>query len=113
MVDYLTQFLEVRNKNGTVVSDDIRLTAKDDKFITFEDINRLYKKIASKYKTKNIMVLTTNPAGLKSMIKKNGEILDDLALSTEDYYNKLNKQDRKKFDQFTSVQFIFKKQIKI
>ena len=83
MVNYLTQHLEIRNKNGNVVSNDIRLTAKDDKFITFEDINRIYKKIASKYKTKNIMVLTTNPAGLKSMIKKLGESKDDLYL--DDY----------------------------
>lgn len=113
MVNYLTQNLEVRNKNGTIVSNDIRLTAKDDKFITFNDINELYKRIANKYKTKNIMVLTTNPAGLRSMIKKLGESKDDLYIDDEDYYNKLKKEDRKKFDQFTSVQFIFKKNIKI
>ena len=64
MVNYLSQFLEVKNKNGTIVSTDLRLTAKDN------DINELYKAIAKKYKTQNIQSLTTNPAGLKSMIKK-------------------------------------------
>ena len=111
MVNYLTQFLEVKNKNGTIVSNNIRLTAKDNKFISFNDINELYKAIAKKYKTQNIQVLTTNPAGLKSMIKKKGENIKDLAYDDEDYYNKLNKQDRKKFNEFVSVLFILNKNI--
>ncbi len=40
MVNYLTQYLEVKNKDGNV-SDDIRLIAKDGKFITFNEINDL------------------------------------------------------------------------
>ena len=106
MVNYLTQFLEVKNKNGTIVSNNIRLTAEDNKFISFNDINELYKAMAKQYKTKNIQVLTTNPTGLKSMIKKQGENIEDLVYDEEDYYNKLNKQDRKKFNEFTSVLFI-------
>ena len=106
MVNYLSQFLEVKNKNGTIVSTDLRLTAKDNKFISFNDINELYKAMAKQFKTQNVQVLTTNPAGLKSMIKKKGQIIDDLAYDDEDYYNKLNKQDRQKFNEFTSVLFI-------
>ena len=67
MVNYLTQFLEVKNKNGTIVSNNIRLTAKDNKFISFNDINELYKAMAKQFKTQNVQVLTTNPAGLKSI----------------------------------------------
>ena len=112
MVNYVTQFLEVKNKNGTIVPNNIRLTAKDNKFISLNDINELYKAMAKQYKSQNIQGLTTNPTGLKSMIKKQGQIIDDLVYDDEDYYNKLNKQDRQKFNEFTSVLFILNKNIK-
>lgn len=108
MANYLTQYLEIKDKNEKIVSNDIRLIAKKDKFITFENVNKIYKKISSKYKTKNIQILITNSAGRKSMIKKLGENVDDLEYDNEEYYNKMKKEDRKKFDNFTSVQFILK-----
>ncbi len=108
MVNYLTQYLKVQDKKGKVVSNDIRLIAKQDKFISFNEMNELYKKIAAEYKTSQIQVLTTNPTGRKSMIKKIGDNVDDLTLEDEDYYNKLKKEDRKKFNEFTNVQFILR-----
>lgn len=105
---FTTQFLDVKDAKNKTISTDIRLVAKPDEFITFKDINTLYKQISAKYKTGQIAILTTNPAGKKSMIKKIGETVDDLELDDEDYYNKLKKEDRAKFDEFTSVQFIIK-----
>jgi hypothetical protein len=111
---FIVQQFDITDKKGKLISKDLKLTAKDNEFITFDDVNNFYKELAKKYDTTNIQILTMTPTGKKDeikcgTIKKIGEDLKDLEIQIEDYYRRYTTSKRSdKFGKFVGVQFIFK-----
>jgi hypothetical protein len=95
-----------RNKKGKIISETVKAIANQDQFLSFNDVNRLYKKLATQHNTKNISVVVRNGQGRFSSLKAHGNNVDDLTMDDTDYYQKYDRDNRQKFNNFVQVDFV-------
>lgn len=104
------KFTSLKDKNNKVFAERYVWQMDQGKFMTFSDMNELYKDIAKKYDTRNVVVRIGGPStffGTNSSwlsVKKSGIDLEDLHFDDEEYFNRFQKSDRKTFDKFTSFE---------
>jgi len=95
-----------RNKNGKEIERVMDIKPKNAKLkLTLDEVNNLYKKIAERADTSNIMIKAMTIDGYKTL--KSFDYNDeDLIHCLDDYYSSLPKEKRDKFENLLSVQII-------
>jgi hypothetical protein len=81
-----------RNKKGKIVSETVKAIANQDKLLSFNEVNRVYKEMAKEHSTENILVIVRNGQGRFSSLKAHGDHVEDLFL--DDYYQKYDHNNR-------------------
>jgi hypothetical protein len=75
---YIPETFVKRNKKGKNISETIKALANQDQFLSFNEVNRLYKKMATEHNTKNISVVVRNGQRRFSTLKPTGTHMDNL-----------------------------------
>ena len=104
---YDIQTFQVMSKSNTVYSDNYRLIAKDNEFITIHDINEIYTELRNEgINMNNVLVVVQSAQGKISSLKSMNDDPEELYLDNDNYYRKYEGKERGKFDEFTYVEFI-------
>lgn len=121
---YEIQTLKSIDKKGVTRGETIRFDTLPNKFLSFHDVNVLYKEFAKRYDTSNVSVIirnglgreikTTEPKAKKDMeyttLKINDKHRPELQMDDDQYYSKYEKErDKGKFQLITRVEFRIKK----
>jgi hypothetical protein len=85
---YTPETVVKRNKKLKIIGETVKAIANQDQFLSFDDVNRMYKKMAMENNTKNISVVVRNGQGRFSTLKTSGNHVEDLFLDDTDYYQK-------------------------
>lgn len=103
-------FKSLRDKKGRDYAEQYVFQMDQNKFMSFKEMNEIYKDIAKQYDTRNIVIRIGGPStffGTNSnwlSIKKSGIDLESLEMDDDEYFNRFQKTDRNTFDKFTSFE---------
>lgn len=101
--------VEIKDKRGKVISERLKIVMNEDKFMNFEDLNNVYKKVIKDYDSTNLIVRAQLANGQYTTVKAFGVDIQDLKYSEEDYLSKFNqsKSTMNLYDKFVTMEMTF------